>query len=324
MVLLGLRWAGRCWPCCRSGSPTSPNGGRPCRPCSWRWPVSLHSSGPPPCTACSAGCGHRPCSGLVVWMFLRARRQLHGRSARWLLYPVFAVLAIASVGGGYETVRESLDARAYPMPGQLIDVGGHRLHLHCTGSGSPTVVLEPGGAASPRTSGGLRRPSPATARVCVYDRAGRGWSDAADSPRTAPRSPPTCTRCSTAHTFPARTCWPVTPSAASTSSPSPRNSRIRSPAWCCSTPLHPNPARPTANTESDSVVRRVSALLPAVAHVGAGRLFAHADYGSLPPRSRDEARANSSTARHLGSFVEESLEGVRLDAAGGVPDRPQR
>ena len=34
-----------------------------------------------------------------------------------------------------------------------------------------------------------------------------------------------------------------------------------------------------------------------------------AGYGSLPPRSRDEARANSSTARHLGSFIEEFLEG---------------
>jgi hypothetical protein len=53
------------------------------------------------------------------------------------VYLVLAVLGIAAVGGGYETVRESLDARDYPMPVQLIDVGGHRLHLHCTGSGSP-------------------------------------------------------------------------------------------------------------------------------------------------------------------------------------------
>ena len=58
---------------------------------------------------------------------------------------MIVVLALASVGGGgYETLREALDARAYPMPGRLIDVGGHRLHLNCTGSGSPTVVLEPG------------------------------------------------------------------------------------------------------------------------------------------------------------------------------------
>ena len=73
---------------------------------------------------------------------------------------MLAVLTLASVGGGYETVRESIDATAYPAPGQLIDVGGHRLHLNCTGSGSPTVVLEPGlGEASSAMS---------------LDRAGRG------------------------------------------------------------------------------------------------------------------------------------------------------
>ena len=82
--------------------------------------------------------------GLVVWMFVQAHRHLRGRGARWLVYPVLAVLAISAVGGGYETVRKSLAARAYPMPGQLVDVGGHRLHLHCTGTGSPTVILEPG------------------------------------------------------------------------------------------------------------------------------------------------------------------------------------
>jgi hypothetical protein len=86
--------------------------------------------------------------GLVVWMFLRVRRDMRSRIGRWLLYPVLAVLMVAAVGGGYQTVRESLDAKAYPPPGQLIDVGGHRLHLYCTGSGSPTVVLEAGGGAS--------------------------------------------------------------------------------------------------------------------------------------------------------------------------------
>jgi hypothetical protein len=44
--------------------------------------------------------------GLVVWMFLLVRRQLPGRGARWLLYPVLAVLLLAALGGGFETVRE--------------------------------------------------------------------------------------------------------------------------------------------------------------------------------------------------------------------------
>jgi pimeloyl-ACP methyl ester carboxylesterase len=62
-------------------------------------------------------------------------------------------------------------------PGQLVDIGGRKLHLHCTGSGSPVVVLVAGGSAyaidwalvQPRVS--------ATTRVCSYDRAGLGWSD---------------------------------------------------------------------------------------------------------------------------------------------------
>jgi hypothetical protein len=55
----------------------------------------------------------------VVWIVIRARRHLHSRTRRWLLYPLLAVLALASVGGGYETVRESIDATAYPCPASL-------------------------------------------------------------------------------------------------------------------------------------------------------------------------------------------------------------
>jgi hypothetical protein len=73
-------------------------------------------------------------------MIVRAHRQLRSRSRRWLLYPVIAMLALASVGGAYETVSEATD-EDYPMPGRLIDVGGHRLHLNCTGSGSPTIAF---------------------------------------------------------------------------------------------------------------------------------------------------------------------------------------
>jgi hypothetical protein len=181
--------------------------------------------------------------GLVVWMFLRVRRQMRSRIGRWLLYPVLAVLMIASVGGGYQTVRESLDAKAYPPPGQLIDVGGHRLHLYCTGSGSPTVVLEPGGGASSSDFGWITPAVARDTRVCVYDRAGRGWSDPPTALRTPTTSPRTCTPCCNAPRSLDRTCWPATQSAASTSKASPPSSPTRSPAWCSWTPPHPNPAR---------------------------------------------------------------------------------
>ena len=246
---------------------------------------------------------------LVVWMLSRARRQLRSRSARWLLYPVLAVLAIAAVGGGYETVRESLDARAYPPPGQLVDVGGHRLHLHCTGTGSPTVVLEPGQGG---VSSDLAWIAPAVARdttVCVYDRAGRGWSDATDRParRCPDRRRPAHAARPGAGSRALRAGRPLLrrplrPSLRRRSSPT------RSPAWCSSTPPHPNPGPTLPTSTSDTVFGRVAALVPAIAHLGAGRLIAQASYGDLPPRVQDEARANASLARNLGSYIDEFVE----------------
>ncbi len=118
---------------------------------------------------------------LAVWMGSRVRRCLAAGSGRWLLYPVVALMAAAAVGGGFETVDLASDERSYPMPGQLYDVGGYRLHLDCTGSGGPTVVLLSGlGEFSP--SWAHIAPAVAgTTRVCAYDRAGQGWSD--DAPQ---------------------------------------------------------------------------------------------------------------------------------------------
>jgi pimeloyl-ACP methyl ester carboxylesterase len=120
---------------------------------------------------------------LAVWMGVRVRRSLAAGSGRWLLYPVVAVMAVAAVGGVVETVGLASDQRSYTMPGRLYDVGGHRLHLHCTGSGSPTVVLMNGlGEYSPSWA----RIAPAvagTTRVCAYDRAGQAWSEDAADPQ---------------------------------------------------------------------------------------------------------------------------------------------
>ena len=98
---------------------------------------------------------------LAIWMLVCVHRQLQSRGGRWLLYPVIAVLALASIGGGYQSLGEAADADAYPMPGQLIDVGGHRLHLSCTGAGTPTVVLEPGAGEMSSSLGWV---APAVAR----------------------------------------------------------------------------------------------------------------------------------------------------------------
>ncbi|OPY61681.1 MAG: putative aminoacrylate hydrolase RutD [Syntrophorhabdaceae bacterium PtaU1.Bin034] len=73
----------------------------------------------------------------------------------------------------------------YPSPGQLIDVGGYRLHLWCRGEGSPTVIMEAGWGGWSLLWGEVPTGAASFTRVCVYDRAGTGWSDPSPSPRRA-------------------------------------------------------------------------------------------------------------------------------------------
>jgi pimeloyl-ACP methyl ester carboxylesterase len=77
--------------------------------------------------------------------------------------------------------------RVAPPPGQLIDVGGHRLHLHCQGSGSPAVVFDAALGASSLSWTYVLPEVASFARACAIDRAGFAWSDAGPLPRTTSR-----------------------------------------------------------------------------------------------------------------------------------------
>jgi pimeloyl-ACP methyl ester carboxylesterase len=110
---------------------------------------------------------------------------------RWVkrLMMVLAALvaAIAIGGAAYEWTSSRRALAATPPPGQLVDVGGHRLHIWCTGDGAPAVVLETG-LGGTAADWGLVQPEVARfTRVCSYDLAGLGYSDAGPSPRTASR-----------------------------------------------------------------------------------------------------------------------------------------
>jgi pimeloyl-ACP methyl ester carboxylesterase len=110
----------------------------------------------------------------------RALRRL-GRGLAWVA-GTLAVLAL--VGAGYEAVAASGDAHRYPMPGLLVDIGGYRLHLHCVGAGSPTIVLDAGLGGSSLDWNLVQPELGRITRVCAYDRAGMGWSDTGPQPRT--------------------------------------------------------------------------------------------------------------------------------------------
>ncbi|MEV8633867.1 alpha/beta hydrolase [Streptosporangium sp. NPDC051023] len=117
----------------------------------------------------------------------RGRRLLRTLLRIAALSTILLVLA-AGVGAAYETNAARADAKLHRAPGRLVDVGGHRLHIHCTGSGSPTVVLEAGLAESSASWEVIQRRASAHHRVCSYDRAGYAWSEEGPSPRTAERT----------------------------------------------------------------------------------------------------------------------------------------
>jgi pimeloyl-ACP methyl ester carboxylesterase len=76
--------------------------------------------------------------------------------------------------------------RTDPPPGQLIDVAGHRMHIHCVGpaDATPTVLLEAGGGAFSSSWNRVQELLAPRVRSCAFDRAGLGWSEAGPAPRT--------------------------------------------------------------------------------------------------------------------------------------------
>ncbi len=110
-------------------------------------------------------------------------------SAHWprriaLGFAVFLVVA-AIAGFIYENVAEARDRRFNPKPGRLVEVNGHKMHIVCEGEGSPTVVFD-SGLGDSFLSWRKVQPQIATfTRACSYDRAGLGYSEPSDEPRTS-------------------------------------------------------------------------------------------------------------------------------------------
>src|SRR5215211_7706298 len=251
--------------------------------------------------------------GLAVWMLVCVHRQLHSRGGRWLLYPVIAVLALASIGGGYQTLGEAADAKAYPMPGQLIDVGGHRLHLRCTGSGTPTVVLEPGAGGMSSNLGWIAPAVARNTRVCVYDRAGRGWSEpastaqdgaqiATDLHRLLQRGHVPGPYVLAGHSFGG--LYVLTFAARY---PNEVAGMVLVDSTAPASAANPGMPSPGHGGSSNGM-SRVSALVSTAARLGLGRLYAQSAFGSLPPRSRDEVRASVATPSTLRSTIDEYVQ----------------
>ncbi len=255
---------------------------------------------------------------LVVWVWSRARRELRSRTRVWLLNPVLVILVLLAVGGGYERIGQSTEP-AVAMRGQLVDVGPYRLHLECTGSRGPTVILEPGGGGSAASMGLI---SPAVARdsrVCVYDRAGRGWSDPAASP------PDGAQIATDLHTLLDRADvpGPYVLAGHSFGGLYVRTFAAKYPDEVAgivlidSTADHKTPVSPQ-KAGSYSVLQHVSSLVATTSRLGVGRLIAGTDFSALPPRYRDDARKTAATGKEMAGFIDEFGVANRSEAQAGT------
>jgi pimeloyl-ACP methyl ester carboxylesterase len=98
---------------------------------------------------------------------------------------IVALLVLAVSGAIYQAIATELAERAYPPPGEMVDVGDYSLHINCVGQGSPTVLLDGGSGEMSAHWVWVQREVSDTTRVCAYDRAGMGWSEMGPEPRDA-------------------------------------------------------------------------------------------------------------------------------------------
>jgi pimeloyl-ACP methyl ester carboxylesterase len=254
---------------------------------------------------------------LVVWVWIRARRELHSRARVWLLNPVLVILVLLAMGGTYEKIREST-APAVAMPGRLVDVGPYRLHLECHGSRGPTVILEPGAGGSAASMGLIAPAVAGDSRVCVYDRAGRGWSDPAASP------PDGAQIATDLHSLldRAHVPGPYVLAGHSFGGLYVRTYAAKYPDEVAglvlvdSTAAQDTPVSPQ-DVGAYSLLKHVTSLIATTSQVGVGWLLADASYSDLPPKYRNDARATAATGMGVGGFLDEYGVANRSAAEAG-------
>ncbi len=235
---------------------------------------------------------------LAVWITVEARRSLSSLTRRLVLYPLVIGLVVAGVGGSYETIQEQVDRSSTAMPGHLVDVGGHRLYVHCTGSGSPTVVLVSGLAETSTYWGGWIAPAVAqNTTVCAYDRAGQGWSDPPASPQDG------VAVATDLHTLldHAQIPGPYVLVGHSTGGAYVRVFAARYPDQVAGMVLLDSQPNEALTGLPDfpsfySTIRRASALFPSLARLGVFQLVNRFASDPLPVPTRDQERAAVSTA----------------------------
>jgi pimeloyl-ACP methyl ester carboxylesterase len=244
---------------------------------------------------------------LVGWSYRGARRSLHNWSRRALLYPALVVLLLVAAGGAFETVADATTTNPAPG-GRTYLVDGHRLYVNCVGAGVPTVLLFNGLGERTPSWAWVQRPLASTTRVCVFDRAGQGWSGASPGRQDGHELAIDLHGLLTV----ARIRGPYVLAGHSTGGTYALNYAARYPQDVAGVALIDS-ATPYQFDLPDyprfySTFRRVMALFPSLARAGIVRPTLGTGSTTLPPEARDQLRAFAVAPRELRANRNEFLE----------------
>ncbi len=114
---------------------------------------------------------------------IRFLRCLSGKG--WLLKSICPLLTLLPFIFSNSTLAEEINYGLFKPPGELVPIGTHRLHIYCKGTGSPTVIIDAGLGSSSLEWKNIHDGISQNVRICIYDRAGYGWSDVGPLPRTS-------------------------------------------------------------------------------------------------------------------------------------------
>ena len=132
-------------------------------------------------------------AGLIAWMscrrFFRPAVKAPCKSRRVVEQIVLSAIVLAALlviaFSTFNAISIGFFRPRDPTPGIIYLIDGHKVHMNCTGTGSPTLMLESGLGNDWLIWGKVQPVLSRSTRVCSYDRAGYGYSDAQPAPRDA-------------------------------------------------------------------------------------------------------------------------------------------
>jgi pimeloyl-ACP methyl ester carboxylesterase len=125
------------------------------------------------------------CLGYLRRLSLKRLSHRHPSIRRVLPFAAAIVVTTVASWCAYNAMATHVFWAKHPPAGRFEMVNGSRMHIDCTGSGSPTLVLDAGLGGDTVSWTPLQPTLSRTTQVCSYDRPGFGWSQAVPGPRDA-------------------------------------------------------------------------------------------------------------------------------------------